>query len=396
MVKFITLTGELTGSARLNMQYNRHELYLRLRTRRNVHLRAFVTDGSKVREVTLSGNSGAFESMAVRGLILTDEYGNILSTGSGDMCAKELENFKIGIRMLISAKSNAEKQHTAQTARTAQNTHAPNQKDNIKRSAVSDLPDSYTSNQRDNPLGNRVQPSAKTNQLPNANPEGASMQNTDGQSQIKPTAKASAIQYDAGQAKQNAEGQSKKNASCTAHSEKAQGKTTGIRRNKNQNTSIMHSIEGHLTPEALEKPQSPATLEILNQAGYLFHGERVKNSEQLSRQKRNNTEINDMSDSAFTGVEVNPSECNNCKRETMPLMREAVRNPFPNFFDNSYWWRNEGDTKRIYGTANVRGIKYNVTAIRSNAKYPPNGIGRSVRRMYSSDGKRFWVGLTKV
>ncbi len=359
MVKFITLTGELTGSARINMQYYRPELYLRLRTRRNGRLRAFVTDGSKVREVTLSGNSGAFESISVRGLILTDEYGNILSTGSGDMCAKELEGFKIGIRMLINAKDDAEKLHTA-----------------------------HTSNQKDNPLDHRTQPSAKTNQLPNVSPEHFFEQNTEGQSPMKPAAKASSTQYDIRQSKQN--------ASYPVNSEKAQRQTSGTHGNRNQHTGNTVSIERRMTPEALEKPKSPATVEILDKAGYLFRGERVRNGEQVSRHKLDATNENDTSDSAFRDVEIKTSECNSCKKETMPPMREAVRNPFPNFFDNSYWWRNEGDTKRIYGTANVRGVKYNVTAIRSNAKYPPNGIGRSVRRMYSSDGKRFWVGLTRI
>lgn len=362
MVKFITLTGELTGSARLNMQYYRPELYLRLRTRRNGRLRAFVTDGSKVREVTLSGNSGTFERIEVRGLILTDETGNVLATGSGDMCAKELESFKIGIRMLINAKDDAERLHTSHIA--------------------------HTSNQEDNPLDHRAKPSAKTNQLPNATPEKFFKQNMEGQSQIKPTAKASSAQHDIRQSKQN--------ALYPVNPEKSQRQATGTRGNRNQHTSNTASIERLLTPEALERPKSPATAEILNKAGYLFRGERVRNDEQVSRHKRDTTEKSNMSNSAFRGVEIKTSECNNCKKETMPTMREAVENPFPNFFDNSYWWRNEGDTKHIYGTANVRGIKYNVTAIRSNAKYPPNGIGRSVRRMYSSDGKRFWVGLTRI
>lgn len=347
MVKFITLTGELTGSARLDMKYNRPELYLRLRTRRNGRLRAFITDGSKVREVTLSGNSGTFENIKVRGLILTDENGNVLATGSGDMCAKELESFKIGIRMLTNASS-----HTS------------------------------------NSSAHQAQPSSKTNQLPNADPEKFFKQNMGTPSSIKPGAKASPVSQDIMQSKQN--------TSNHANSEKAQRQAAGTRRNKNQNTNNTTSVEKSLSCEALEKPKSPATAEILNKAGYLFRGERINDNEPVFKHKQDTTVKNNMSDSAFPSTEIKASECNSCKKETMPPMREAVENPFPNFFDNSYWWRNEGDTKRIYGTANVRGIKYNVTAIRSNAKYPPNGIGRSVRRMYSADGKRFWVGLTRI
>lgn len=359
MVKFITLTGELTGSARLNMQRGRPELYLRLRTRRSGYIRAFVTDGSKVREVTLSGNYGTFENMEVRGLILTDESGNVISTGSGDMCTKELESFKIGIKMLINTKDDTEKHRTA-----------------------------HTLNQKDNLLDHRAQPSANTNQPPNANPEKFFKQNMDGQSPIMNAANASSGQHDIMQSNQS--------ASYRGNFVKPHRQTAGATETKNQHTSNTVSIAGQLAPKALEKPKSPATAEILNKAGYLFRGERIQNDEQVSRHKHDNTYKNNISDSAFSDIDIKTSERNSCKEETMPHMREAVENPFPNFFDNSYWWRNEGDTKHIHGIANVRGIKYNVTAIRSNAKYPPNGIGRSVRRMYSSDGKRFWVGLTKI
>lgn len=359
MVKFITLTGELTGSARLNMQCGRPELYLRLRTRRSGHIRAFITDGGKVREVTLSGNSGTFENMEVHGLILTDESGNVVSTGSGDMCAKELEDFKIGIRMLINSKNDAKKHPTA-----------------------------HTTNQKDNPLAHQAQPSAKTNQLPNASPGKSFKQNIGGQSPIKPAAKTSSIQPNIMQPNQS--------VPYPGNFEKPRQQAAGTHGTKNQQTSNIASIAEQLTHEAFEKPKSPATAEILNKAGYLFHGERLQADEQISQHKQDTTIESNVSNSPLHAGEIKTEECAGCKKETMPPMREAVENPFPNFFDNSYWWRSEGDTKHIHGIANVRGIKYNVTAVRSNAKYPPNGIGRSVRRMYSSDGKRFWVGITKI
>ena len=82
--------------------------------------------------------------------------------------------------------------------------------------------------------------------------------------------------------------------------------------------------------------------------------------------------------------------------ETAYNEREAVENPFPSFFENSYWWREVNDNTRIFGVANIRGIKYRIVAVRSNAKYPPRGMGRNARRLISSGGKRYWVGLWKM
>ena len=82
--------------------------------------------------------------------------------------------------------------------------------------------------------------------------------------------------------------------------------------------------------------------------------------------------------------------------DTAHTEREAVENPFPSFFENSYWWREVNDNTRIFGVANIRGIKYRIVAVRSNAKYPPRGMGRNARRLISSGGKRYWVGLWKM
>ena len=82
--------------------------------------------------------------------------------------------------------------------------------------------------------------------------------------------------------------------------------------------------------------------------------------------------------------------------DTEHTEREAVENPFPSFFENSYWWREVNDNTRIFGVANIRGIKYRIVAVRSNAKYPPRGMGRNARRLISSGGKRYWVGLWKM
>lgn len=323
MFKLITLNGNITGSARLNMQRSKTEICLNLR-RRSSKLRAFVTNGKKVREVMLTGSCGSTERMDISGLILTDEMGNLLSIGNGGMSSKELEDFKISVRMNINAKRDARRQAISTDAQAA-----------------------------------------STPMLP-------------------------ALQKDSQDGHQKSNADKNRTSNGKGHANTERGDSFNISR----------------------VPNSPKTAEILNKASYLFHGEQLidtdgQSSKHMDSSNQNNSIQNSYMQNSNTqngymqnSFAYSPSE-NEPKRRSQKdisafIPREAVENPFPNFFDNSYWWRNEGETKRIYGTANVRGIKYNVLAVRSNAKYPPRGIGRSIRRLISSDGKRFWVGITKA
>lgn len=113
--------------------------------------------------------------------------------------------------------------------------------------------------------------------------------------------------------------------------------------------------------------KSPVTEEILQKASYLF-GTNIDANERF---------------------EVDPSSI-------AVSDEEAVQNPFPRMFPNSYWKRKIGNETRLFGNTVVRGIKYNLTAIKSHSKYPPRELGRNVRKMLSMDGKRYWVGIQRI
>ena len=133
------------------------------------------------------------------------------------------------------------------------------------------------------------------------------------------------------------------------------------------------------SPLSSDIPHSSAAADILDMANYLFRGGEPKRNMDTVREVRpQNTEVKESA------------------RDTMLEEPEAIQNPFPQFFPNSYWQRGAGDEKRITGTANIRGVKYSVTAVRSNSKYPPHGIGHSVRKLRSNDGRLYWVGMTKL
>ncbi len=113
--------------------------------------------------------------------------------------------------------------------------------------------------------------------------------------------------------------------------------------------------------------QSPVTAQILQKASYLF-GESVDVNERF---------------------EVN-------QRDIAVSDEEAVQNPFPRMFPNSYWRRKIGNDTSLFGNTVVRGIKYSLTAIKSHSKYPPRELGRNVRRVLSTDGKRYWIGIQRT
>ncbi len=335
MVRFLTLTGDITGSARLNIMRGRLELCLNLRGRVRGSLRAFITDGKGVKEVELSGGCGTTDSMDVRAIMLTGEMGEVLATGSSGMSAKELEGFRTRIRFII----NSERE----------NKRFKNEAGSIKN----------------NGIGRSGFGSKQNNACASAECRGR-------QSMAEAEIKSVSSERNVLNAQKRINQSSEKGAD--------------VPRNYN-----------------IVKPQSAAAANILDKAVYLFHGEIPKRMDMMNNERPVEPD-NDIAESGMVGArKANPVDGFNAgnynaheKNSDDFAPREAVENPFPSFFNNSYWWKDEGDERRIHGVANVRGIKYRVIAVRSNAKYPPNGMGRNARRLLSMDGKRFWVGMSKL
>ena len=300
MIRFLSLHGDMTGSARINEQRSGVEVCLKLRSRMNSALQAFITDGKRIAAIRIVDGCGTGEYMNVRGLLVCGEGGELLAFGSVDMGRAEAEEFRTKVRFILNARAEKRRLQQSEYARRQQ-TAGPKQGEGAGRAE-------------------------------------------------KP------------------------------------------------------------------KPESPATAEILERAEQLFRGgaqaakkPAAAEAEQAAKPmgKYPDTEHTERAEQLFRGgvqtaKKPAAAEAEQAAKpmgkhpDTAHTEREAVENPFPSFFENSYWWREVNDNTRIFGVANIRGIKYRIVAVRSNAKYPPRGMGRNARRLISSGGKRYWVGLWKM
>ena len=300
MIRFLSLHGDMTGSARINEQRSGVEVCLKLRSRVNSALQAFITDGKRIAAIRIVDGCGTGENMNVRGLLVCGEGGELLAFGSVDMGRAEAEEFRTKVRFILNARAEKRRLQQSEYARRQQ-TAGPKQGEGAGRAE-------------------------------------------------KP------------------------------------------------------------------KPESPATAEILERAEQLFRGgaqaakkPAAAEAEQAAKPmgKYPDTEHTERAEQLFRGgvqaaKKPDAAEAEQAAKpmgkypDTAHTEREAVENPFPSFFENSYWWREVNDNTRIFGVANIRGIKYRIVAVRSNAKYPPRGMGRNARRLISSGGKRYWVGLWKM
>ena len=300
MIRFLSLHGDMTGSARINEQRSGVEVCLKLRSRMNSALQAFITDGKRIAAIRIVDGCGTGEYMNVRGLLVCGEGGELLAFGSVDMGRAEAEEFRTKVRFILNARAEKRRLQQSEYARRQQ-TAGPKQGEGAGRAE-------------------------------------------------KP------------------------------------------------------------------KPESPATAEILERAEQLFRGgaqaakkPAAAEAEQAANPmgKQPDTAHTERAEQLFRGgvqaaKKPAAAEAEQAAKpmgkhpDTAHTEREAVENPFPSFFENSYWWREVNDNTRIFGVANIRGIKYRIVAVRSNAKYPPRGMGRNARRLISSGGKRYWVGLWKM
>ena len=300
MIRFLSLHGDMTGSARINEQRSGVEVCLKLRSRVNSTLQAFITDGKRIAAIRIVDGCGTGEYMNVRGLLVCGEGGELLAFGSVDMGRAEAEEFRTKVRFILNARAEKRRLQQSEYARRQQ-TAGPKQGEGAGRAE-------------------------------------------------KP------------------------------------------------------------------KPESPATAEILERAEQLFRGgaqaakkPAAAEAEQAAKPmgKYPEAAYTERAEQLFRGgvqtaKKPAAAEAEQAAKpmgkypDTAHTEREAVENPFPSFFENSYWWREVNDNTRIFGVANIRGIKYRIVAVRSNAKYPPRGMGRNARRLISSGGKRYWVGLWKM
>ena len=103
MIRFLSLHGDMTGSARINEQRSGVEVCLKLRSRMNSALQAFITDGKRIAAIRIVDGCGTGEYMNVRGLLVCGEGGELLAFGSVDMGRAEAEEFRTKVRFILNA-----------------------------------------------------------------------------------------------------------------------------------------------------------------------------------------------------------------------------------------------------------------------------------------------------
>ena len=338
MIRFLSLHGDMTGSARINEQRSGVEVCLKLRSRMNSALQAFITDGKRIAAIRIVDGCGTGEYMNVRGLLVCGEGGELLAFGSVDMGRAEAEEFRTKVRFILNAWAEKRRFQQPEYARRQQ-TAGPKQGEGAGR-AEKPKPESPAT----------AEILERAEQLFRGGAQAAK----------KPAA---------AEAEQAANPMGK--YPDTAHTERAEQLFRG-------------SVQAAKIPAAAEAEQAAKPMGKYPEAAY------TERAEQLFR---GGAQAAKKPAAAEAEQEAKPMGKH---PDTAHTEREAVENPFPSFFENSYWWREVNDNTRIFGVANIRGIKYRIVAVRSNAKYPPRGMGRNARRLISSGGKRYWVGLWKM
>ena len=120
MIRFLSLHGDMTGSARINEQRSGVEVCLKLRSRVNSALQAFITDGKRIAAIRIVDGCGTGENMNVRGLLLCGEGGELLAFGSVDMGRVEAEEFKTKVRFILNVRAEERRLQQMEYARRQQ------------------------------------------------------------------------------------------------------------------------------------------------------------------------------------------------------------------------------------------------------------------------------------
>ena len=338
MIRFLSLHGDMTGSARINEQRSGVEVCLKLRSRVNSALQAFITDGKRIAAIRIVDGCGTGEYMNVRGLLVCGEGGELLAFGSVDMGRAESEEFKTKVRFILNARAEKRRLQQSEYARRQQ-TAGPKQGEGAGR-AEKPKPESPATAEILERAEQLFRGGAQTAKKPDA---------AEAEQAAKPMGKHP----------------------DTAHTERAEQLFRG-------------GAQAAKKPAAAEAEQEAKPMGKYPEAAYTERAEQLFRGGVQAAKKPDAAEA----EQAAKPMGKYP--------DTAHIEREAVENPFPSFFENSYWWREVNDNTRIFGVANIRGIKYRIVAVRSNAKYPPRGMGRNARRLISSGGKRYWVGLWKM
>ena len=433
MIRFLSLHGDMTGSARINEQRSGVEVCLKLRSRMNSALQAFITDGKRIAAIRIVDGCGTGEYMNVRGLLVCGEGGELLAFGSVDMGRAEAEEFRTKVRFILNARAEKRRLQQSEYARRQQ-TAGPKQGEGAGRAekpkpespATAEILERAEQLFRGGVQAAKKPDAAEAEQAAKPMGKYPDTEHTERAEQLFRGGVQAAKKPAAAEAEQAAKPMGKyPEAAYTERAEQAakpMGKHPDTVHTERAEQLFRSGAQAAKKPAAAEAEQEakpmgkhPDTAHT-ERAEQLFRGgvqtakkPDAAEAEQAAKPmgKYPDTAHTERAEQLFRGgvhaaKKPAAAEAEQAANpmgkypDTAHTEREAVENPFPSFFENSYWWREVNDNTRIFGVANIRGIKYRIVAVRSNAKYPPRGMGRNARRLISSGGKRYWVGLWKM
>ncbi|MDY5001964.1 MAG: hypothetical protein SO122_05835 [Eubacteriales bacterium] len=395
MIRFLSLHGDMTGSARINEQRSGVEVCLKLRSRMNSALQAFITDGKRIAAIRIVDGCGTGEYMNVRGLLVCGEGGELLAFGSVDMGRAEAEEFRTKVRFILNARAEKRRLQQSEYARRQQ-TAGPKQGEGAGR-AEKPKPESPATAE----ILERAEQLFRGGVQAAKKPDAAEAEQA-----AKPMGKYPDTEHTerAEQLFRGGVQTAKKPAAAEAEqAAKPMGKYPDTEHTERAEQLFRGGAQAAKKPAAAEAEQEAKPMGKYPDTAHTERAEQAANP----MGKHPDTEHTERAEQLFRGgvqtakkpaaaEEEQAAKPMGKHPDTAHTEREAVENPFPSFFENSYWWREVNDNTRIFGVANIRGIKYRIVAVRSNAKYPPRGMGRNARRLISSGGKRYWVGLWKM
>ena len=395
MIRFLSLHGDMTGSARINEQRSGVEVCLKLRSRMNSALQAFITDGKRIAAIRIVDGCGTGEYMNVRGLLVCGEGGELLAFGSVDMGRAEAEEFRTKVRFILNARAEKRRLQQSEYARRQQ-TAGPKQGEGAGRAekpkpespATAEILERAEQLFRGGAQAAKKPAAAEAEQAANPMGKYPDTAHTERAEQLFRGGVQAAKIPAAAEAEQAAKPMGKYPEA--AYTERAEQ----LFRGGAQAAKKPAAAEAEQEAKPMGKHPDTAHTERAEQAANPMgkHPD-TAHTERAEQLFRGGVQAAKKPAAAEAEQAAKPMEK---YPETAYNEREAVENPFPSFFENSYWWREVNDNMRIFGVANIRGIKYRIVAVRSNAKYPPRGMGRNARRLISSGGKRYWVGLWKM
>ena len=395
MIRFLSLHGDMTGSARINEQRSGVEVCLKLRSRMNSALQAFITDGKRIAAIRIVDGCGTGEYMNVRGLLVCGKGGELLAFGSVDMGRAESEEFRTKVRFILNVRAEERRLQQMEYARRQQTTN-PKEGEGAGR-AEKPKPESPATAEILERAEQLFRGGAQAAKKPAAAEAEQAAKPMEKQPEAAHTERAEQLFRGGVQA-------AKKPAAAEAEqAAKPMGKYPEAAYTERAEQLFRGGVQTAKKPDAAEAEQAAKPM------GKYPDTEHTERAEQAAKPmgKYPEAAYTERAEQLFRGGVQTAKKPAAAEAEqaanpmgkqpdTAHTEREAVENPFPSFFENSYWWREINDNTRIFGIANIRGIKYRIVAVRSNAKYPPRGMGRNARRLISSGGKRYWVGLWKM